>query len=87
LFTLVADTSHRASGYLSTFTYLSLHVSASVAEQRSPGKSTLVDAAYGDAAMGTPAETAPVQRKGGGGDTEGLHAAAAETRAAPAQAW
>jgi hypothetical protein len=52
------------------------HASATMAVQRSPGKSTLVDAAYGDAARATPAETAPVQRKGGGGDTAGVHAAA-----------
>jgi Domain of unknown function (DUF4157) len=52
------------------------HVSATGAVQRSPGKSTLVDAAYGDAAMATPAGTGAVQRKGGGGDAEGVHAAA-----------
>ncbi len=50
----------------------------SVAEavQRSPGKSTLVETAYGNAARATPVEATPVQRKGSGGDTAGVHAAA-----------
>ena len=52
------------------------HASATEAVQRSPGKSTLVEAAYGDAARATPAATAPVQRKGGAGAPEGVHAAA-----------
>src|SRR4051812_24537512 len=52
------------------------HASITGAVQRSPGKSTLVDAAYGEAAGATPGGAARVQRKGGGGDAEGVHAAA-----------
>lgn len=52
------------------------HASATETVQRSPGKSTLVEAAYGVATRAIPADTAPVQRKGGGGNPEGVHAAA-----------
>ncbi|HEX7837246.1 MAG TPA: DUF4157 domain-containing protein [Kofleriaceae bacterium] len=50
-------------------------MSGAKAVQRSPGKSTLVEAAYSNAAAAT-SETTPVQRKGGGGEAGQVHAAA-----------
>lgn len=52
------------------------HASTYEAVQRQPGKSTLVATAYAEEARATPSVMAPVQRKGGGGGAEAVHATA-----------